>query len=133
MYKLEWLVEGRVVLMQGIGNQTIVDLQAGVEQLFEMLTAGDAPVHILSDSRYIGKFPTRITAVKYLLKHHEKSGHTVLIGGSALIKFISIMFNKMSSGRDPLFAETIVDAIEILQRIDATLPKDVSYEERPVG
>ncbi len=129
MYIVEWIVERRVILFRGVGDQTVETIETGVNRLHEFFAQGIPPVHVISDSRYIGNFPANIGALKQLMAHHENSGYVVAIGGNALSKFVSLTLTKLSGGEPLEFSETLEAALVRLTRIDPSLPQQIDYPD----
>ncbi len=133
MYVVEWIMENRIVLFRPVGDQTIETLEDGVNRLQELLNVGISPVHVISDSRYVGRFPTNLKSISLVksLTKHDNAGHAVSIGGNSMVKFISMMLAK-SSGDDRLvYKNTFEDAMLLLQRLDLSLPQEIDYIDRP--
>jgi hypothetical protein len=131
MYQVEWIVENRVVLMRWIGNQTMQTVEEGVNRLQAFLDKGTPPVHVISDSRYLGRFPASLDALKKVMKQHKNSGQTVSIGGNAATRFVSMMTTRLSGGVRLEFRDTFEDALVFLRRMDTTLPNEIDYQDRP--
>lgn len=130
MYHVEWIVANRIVLLQGVGDQTIETVSDSATRLTKFLTAGSPPVHVLSDLRYLGSFPTNLKTLQRFMVNHENSGQVLVIGGNALAKFVSKALTRFSGGAAVTFKDSIAEAIEFLQRLDTTLPEAINYPER---
>lgn len=131
MYEVKWILHQRIVLLQAVGDQTIEDIEEGIKQLNDFFTGGQPPVHVISDSRYMGKFPVSLKLLNQQMKPHENSGYTVAIGGNALTNFISKMLSRAAKGPDMIFSDSIESALAQLQHLDATLPQQIDYIDQP--
>jgi hypothetical protein len=130
MYQVEWIVENRVMLFRAVGDQTLETVEDGVGRLRGFLDKGTAPIHVISDSRYVGSFPASLSVLKKLMTKHEKAGHTVSVGGNAVSKFVSMMVTRFSGGTPLEFKDTFGDALVFLQRVDTSLPREIDYKDR---
>lgn len=130
MYQIEWVIEKRVVLFRGIGDISIADVDDGVQRLRIFMDEGIAPVHVLSDSRYVGKVPTDLGTMQKLMKKHDNAGRTVLIGGNAFTKFVSLILTRVSGGMLDS-KNTFEEAVDFLMKIDLTMPQEASYQDTP--
>jgi hypothetical protein len=131
MYIVEWIVENRIVLFQADGDQTVESVTDGFNRLQAFISKGEAPVHVISDARYLGKFPTSFKSLKMGLFKHEKSGYAISIGGSTLSKFVSTMMAKLSDGSQLILKDSFEDAFFFLKSVDASLPRAIEYEDVP--
>lgn len=129
MYQVEWVLEKRIVLMRAIGDQTVETIEAGIIRLHELFELGDAPVHLISDSRFMKRFPADVSAMKKLMYSNEKSGLSVVVGGDHVTKFVSKLMVAFSGSIQPMFVNTIEEAIALLVSKDNTLPKQIDYSD----
>lgn len=132
MYIVEWVVENRIIVTRAIGDQTKEAIADSIDRLQELMSLGDTPVHVISDSRQLGKFPTNVTLLRKLVTKHEKSGRTVIVGGSDVAQFVSKLLTQFSGSKSPEFSDTIGGAVQWLQSIDESLPSDVHYDESAI-
>jgi len=133
MYQVEWIIENRVLLFRGIGDQTEATVEDGIKSLQALINSGDAPVYVVSDSRYVKRFPMKIGLLKQLTMaggSNPKSGTTVLVGGDSVSKFISQLLVQFSSGQKPYVTNTVGEALEYLYTMDSTLPC-IEYVDQP--
>lgn len=131
MYNVDWIVENRLLLIRGVGDQTRESIALAVEQLTAKFETAKAPVHIIIDNRYTGRYPNDIGGTKRLLSKHEKTGHFVLVGGDLIAKFVVSMLIQLTGIKKPHVCDTIDDGVKWLRSIDATLPEAISFEESP--
>jgi hypothetical protein len=131
MYIVKWIVENRIVLFQADGDQTVESVTEGFNHLQEFISKGQAPVHVISDARYLGKFPTSFKSLKMGLFKHEKSGYAVSIGGNILSKFVSTMMARLSDGSQLVLKDSFADAFYFLKTVDTSLPRAIEYEDSP--
>ena len=86
---------------------------------------------MISDSRYVGSFPTNINALKQLVVRHENSGYIIAIGGDALAKFVGLALTKLGGGEPLIFSDTLAEALIRLTRMDPSLPPSIDYFDQP--
>jgi len=127
MNVVKWIVPQRIVVLQGVGDQTLETLEASINQLMELIEDGTAPVHIVIDNRHVGQFPKNIKVLGKLLIKHEKAGHIMAIGGTPLSKFIGKMLANLAGANTLFFKDTMEDALEWLHKNDRTLPEAIDY------
>lgn len=132
MYIVEWVVENRIIVTRAIGDQTKEAIADSIDRLQALMSLGDTPVHVISDSRQLGKYPTDLTLLRKLVSKHEKSGRTVIVGGDDLSRFVSKLLTQFAGSKSPEFRDTISGAVQWLQSIDESLPGDVHYDESSV-
>lgn len=131
MYEVRWIVEGKIILMRAIGDQTPESILDSVEQLHNLFEVGEAPIHVISDNRHVGEYPTNLGSLKALMKSHDNSGYVMIIGGDKLSKFLSKMLAHFSGNAEPKYSSTIAESIAWLQAIDSRLPDDITCDESP--
>jgi hypothetical protein len=129
MYIVKWIVENRIVLFQADGDQTVESVTDGFNRLQELIESGQTPVHVISDARYLGKFPTSLNTLKMGLFKHEKSGYAISIGGNILSKFVSTMMAKLSDGSQLILKDSFEDAFFFLTSVDPSLPREIEYQD----
>lgn len=131
VYLVEWIVADRVVLMRWVGDQTAATVEEGVTHLSAFLTKGTPPVHVISDLRYIGSFPTSLASLKKLMVRHENAGQALAVGGNTLSRFVSTMLTRFSGAPVLTFKDSLGEALTFLERVDPSLPQGLNYTDRP--
>ena len=130
MHTIEWIVEGRVILHRGIGDQTVETIEDSVRRLNEYLDEGTAPVHMIVDQRFLGNFPADIKTIKRaVLSRHENIGIVIAVGGNVMFKFFSTVLTKITGGEPMAYSDTLEDALLRLTHFDPTLPPQIDYPD----
>ena len=66
-YQLSWYQEGRIAQSILSGSISIEEMQAHTQDLIDhYLNVGQAPIHIISDTRQMKQFPTNMIKVKQI-------------------------------------------------------------------
>ena len=121
-YIVEWIVDKRVASFKGEGDVTIEEVEDAVERLTKLLDEGEAPLHTISDSRSIGKFPTSLSTLKKLMTPHPKAtGWSILIQDNTATRFISEMLTRFSGQSKIRSFTNLKEAFIFLERIDPSL------------
>ncbi|MGJ3240705.1 MAG: hypothetical protein ACFE0Q_18495 [Anaerolineae bacterium] len=131
MYAIDWVMENRIVISRPVGDQTKESVTNAIFTLKERIEAGTAPVHVISDLRYVGAFPTDLSMLVKMIERQANSGYTIVIGGTRLTHFFSRVLAQFGGGRSPEFFDNVADALAWLQKVDATLGDDLHYDEAP--
>lgn len=131
MYNVDWIIQSRVILFQGIGDQTMETITEAIEKLTSLLDQGIYPVHVISDNQQVGNFPKDIKALKMLMTQHDNSGISLSVGGNKFEKFISTLLTYYSNGSQLIFKDSINDALAYLYKVDASLPHDLLNSDQP--
>lgn len=131
MNQVIWIVESRVILAQPRGDQTLQDIEDMNEQMMTMIMEGSPPVHVISDVRYMGKYPTSLKTLTNLFQLNANVGAMALIGGNTLTKFTTKMLKSLLRWGDMAFFDDIQEGVSYLQSIDTNLPKSIDYDETP--
>lgn len=124
-YEIKWLVEGRVLYIKPVGDISLEDLEDSVTRMQAMLDAGEAPIHSISDNRFVGKFPTSLSTLRKLMSPHPKaSGWSLLIQENTATRFVSEMLTRVIVGQNRIKSFTnLFDTIKFLERNDQSLGK----------
>lgn len=124
-YKVEWLVEQRVVLSTFSGNLTIEDARSQVKEANTLLRQGIPLTHALIDMTKVEKLPSLSLASEFmstdLTDIREKLGWTIIVTNNKFLKFASSLFVPMFKVRQR-FVGTMDEALALLQEEDNTLP-----------
>ena len=126
---VKWIIQDRVILLCGVGDQTLDSIEDITNQLTNLMNEGVSPVHIVIDNRHVGHVPRNIKLIGKFMKKHENSGFTVAIGGNQLIKFISKMLAKIADSDMLIFKDSPEEALSLLQKLDQSLPQEVELME----
>jgi hypothetical protein len=125
-YQLSWYRENQVVLAAVSGNFSLEELQAYSNDLTtQYLDLATAPIHIISDAREMGTFPTQalptIRSSESWLRH-PNLGWAILVGkhGNPILGFILALVTKVVKLKYKL-APTPEAALSMLCNIDPVL------------
>jgi hypothetical protein len=124
-YKVEWLVEKRVVLSTYEGILTIEDARAQVQEANVLLRQGIPLTHSIVDMTKVEKLPSLQLASEFMSTDmtdiRDKLGWTVVVTNNKFLKFASSLFVPMFKVRQRFFA-TLDETLGFLQEEDTTLP-----------
>jgi phosphatidate phosphatase APP1 len=121
-YTTAWQIEKRVMLVR-IENDLTTEVVEGLSRnLTPMLDVGIAPVHYISDVTHatnININAFKIPAALDFLKH-PNMGWSVMVGGSQVLNVVANIVGSITGAKFKT-AESVEEAIQILQNIDPTL------------
>ena len=89
-YKIEWLVDGRVLHLQIIGEFEAETVRKGISELKQFIDSGTAPVHVIVDLSGIVKMPKSMREIISQLesmRYHPNGGWVVTISNSVMLRF----------------------------------------------
>ena len=120
-YKMSWYYPSRIVLVEVIGDVDSSELSALGEELNRFLNEGQSPIHVITDARNLGSFPTKAQDVRNALKNLEAFGIDIIVGfKNPIAKFLATVMSRLSN-----FEVRLVDDMEqaenTLRRLDPTL------------
>jgi hypothetical protein len=124
-YKVQWLVEKRVLLSQYEGTVSIEDARGQVSEGNAMLRQGIPLTHSIIDMSKVDKLPSLQLASEFmstdLSEVRDKLGWTIVITNNKFLKFASSLFVPMFKVRQRFFG-SLDEALAFLQEEDSTLP-----------
>ena len=124
-YKVEWLVEKRVVLSIYEGIMTLEDARGQVKEANALLRQGIPLTHSVIDMSKVEKLPSLQSASEFmstdLSEVRDKLGWTIVITNNKFLKFASSLFVPMFKVRQRFFG-SLDEALTFLQEEDSTLP-----------
>jgi hypothetical protein len=121
-YEIEWLVDNRVLYIKPVGDVTVEDMEAAIERMQVMMDNGEAPIHSISDNRFVGKFPTSLSTLKKLMTPHPKvTGWSLLIQENTATRFISEMLTRFTGQRNIRSFKDLSEGLAFLKRNDQSL------------
>jgi hypothetical protein len=124
-YKVEWLVEKRVLLSRYEGIVTIEDARGQVREGNTLLREGVPLTHSIIDMSSVEKLPSLQLASEFmstdLSEVRNKLGWTIVITNNKFLKFASSLFVPMFKVRQRFFG-SLDEALAFLQEEDSTLP-----------
>jgi len=124
-YKVEWLVEKRVLLSRYEGILTMEDARGQVKEGNALLRDGIPLTHSIIDMSRVEKLPSLQLASEFmstdLSEVRDKLGWTIVITNNKFLKFASSLFVPMFKVRQRFFG-SLDEALTFLQEEDSTLP-----------
>jgi hypothetical protein len=115
-----WYIEGRVALTRLIGNITIEELSASVEQGTLLIDSGVAPVYSLVDMTKLEHFPSRLTEFMEII-HYGKSDKMrwIVVYGipNRMANFFATMFAQLVRASFKV-VNTHDEALELIERLE---------------
>ena len=124
-YKVQWLVEKRILLSQYEGTVTIEDARGQVSEGNAMLRQGIPLTHSIIDMSKVEKLPSLQLASEFmstdLSEVRDKLGWTIVVTNNKFLKFASSLFVPMFKVRQRFFG-SLDEALTFLQEEDSTLP-----------
>jgi hypothetical protein len=125
-FQLAWYQEQCIIGVVVTGAYPIEEIQVVCKEIAQTyLAASTAQIHLLMDLREMTSFPSNIPQVKsaadQFLKH-PNLGWTVMIGkNNPLAEFFSSVIFQMVRLKFRI-VHSMEDAMDILRRVDQTLP-----------
>jgi len=121
-YEVQWLVEGRVILAELIGDLSPDEMPAFNQLMHQYLDQSDATkVHYIVDTTRIGKMTGLNPMRTFTFPKHPRMGWTVGVGISnpaiRMIGHVASYFFRMRAKE----ANTVEEGLAFLQRMDSTL------------
>jgi len=124
-YKVEWLVEKRVLVSTYEGIMTIEDARGQVREANALLREGIPLTHSIIDMSAVEKLPSLQLASEFmstdLSEVRDKLGWTIVVTNNKFLKFASSLFVPMFKVRQRFFG-SLDEAFAFLQEEDTTLP-----------
>jgi hypothetical protein len=122
-YKMTWLIDRRVlhIVIEGeLSGDTIREL---VAQSRKMTDEGIKPVHAIADTTHAHSIPKHIPMIlkEYGGVSPQDTGFTVIIATSPVTRFLAQALLRLLR-LEIRFGADIDDALNILHRVDSTLP-----------
>jgi len=124
-YKVEWLVEKRILLSRYYGILSMEDARGQVREGNAHLREGIPLTHSIIDMSAVEKLPSLQLASEFmstdLSEVRDKLGWTIVITNNKFLKFASSLFVPMFKVRQRFFG-SLDEALAFLQEEDSTLP-----------
>ncbi|GAB4335079.1 MAG: hypothetical protein Kow00117_18340 [Phototrophicales bacterium] len=124
-FKVEWVISGRILLVDLSDNITIEEFERAVYQaMFEVDRAGEPPfVHVIFQSLYGRISPTNLQQMKRITESYFRNprlGYTIVISTDEVYRFLSGLTAQIYHSRWRAF-DSVQEGIAFLQAIDKTL------------
>ncbi|MBA3871957.1 MAG: hypothetical protein ABI970_16745 [Chloroflexota bacterium] len=119
-YKVEWLVENRVIRIQIFGEYDVEPVQAGIAKTKALVDAGTSPVHVILDSTGVTKMPKSIRELinqMEVLRYHPNGGWIIIVSNNVMLRFAG-QIATVFLGANHRSVATYEEAVETICRID---------------
>jgi len=119
-YKLNWLVDKRVLHLQIAGEYNLETLRQVVPSVKAMIDAGSAPVQVVWDMSGITQMPRNIREPVHelsVLKDHPNGGWIVMISNNVMMRFAGQIATVFLGAKYRSVA-TYDEAVETICRIE---------------
>lgn len=124
-YRVEWLLENRVVLSVYTGLMSLEDARGQVREANALLRQGIPLTHSVIDMTEVTRLPPLQATSEFmstdLTDVRDKLGWTLIITNNKFLKFASSLFVPMFKVRQRFFG-SMDEALKFLQEDDSTLP-----------
>ncbi|MBI1258539.1 MAG: hypothetical protein GC204_13810 [Chloroflexi bacterium] len=114
-YRIQWYVEGRVILEEAFGDVTMEELvRFNAEVTTLIAEEGVAPVHVIVDLSKVEKYPPSLREVLSTMRQKapEKVGWMLIVTESPILRFV---------------ASTVFQIAHLKLRTFATLPQAKTF------
>lgn len=127
MYTIDWIVDGRILMLRNKGELTGDDIEALSRDFTKMMSDAVAPLHIIEDDRELEKVTgLSLNAVREAFKalDFDKLETAVAIMPDELEEITDIFGKAWELISDINYerVETLPEALDYLAKHDATLP-----------
>jgi SepF-like predicted cell division protein (DUF552 family) len=122
-YRIQWYVEGRVILEEAFGDVTIEELvRFNAEVTALIVNEGIAPVHVIVDLSKVEKYPSSLREVLGTMrqKNPEKVGWMMIVTESPVMRFVASTVFQLARLKLRTFA-TMQQAKMFLAEIDESV------------
>lgn len=120
-----WLISGRIIHMDLIGDLTVGNIKAGSQSVIDLLESSEYDtIHIIGNDSQMGKIPVslRLFSEAADFMRHPKLGWFILYpSDNQFTKFMGIIMSSMTNVNHCQYP-TLVDCLGSLARIDPSLP-----------
>jgi len=128
--QVNWLYRDRIIHQLFYGDTTVEDIADVAEKTHDLIEAGQAPVHILLDGRFVKKFPIKLGVLRDAwlqdMRTNKLGWVLVLNSSNPLQKFVTSVL-----AQTPVVAvnmrtfDTFEQVLRFLLPMDATLGDDI--------
>ena len=122
-YKVEWLVENRVIHLQLAGEYSLETVQHLVPRVKAMLDSSSSQVHVIWDMSGITKMPKDIREPineMNILRYHPNGGWITMITNNVMLRFAGQIATRFL-GANFRSVVSYDEAVETLCRVDPAL------------
>lgn len=121
-FKIDWYLQGRILLIKSPANYSEDDIQQLDEQLLEILNQAEAHlVHLIYDESEAVSTPNVNAWGRMKAPKHPKYGWVIDVGMNAQVGFVYTLISKIFRIRHRKF-DNLTEAVGFLQTVDTSLP-----------
>lgn len=121
-FDIRWCIPNRVIFITVYGELTLDELRQSHAATLDYIARGEAPVHVISDTTSMEKFPHSLGSYKEILgqKTHPNTGWVLTITHNQVQRLLANMTTQIAGGQQKSVA-SFDEALNFLQRVDLTL------------
>jgi hypothetical protein len=122
-YRIQWYIEGRVILEEAFGDVTIEELvRFNAEVTTLIAEKGIAPVHVIVDLSKVEKYPPSLREVLSTMRQKapEKVGWMLIVTENPIMRFVASMVFQIARLKLRTFS-TLAQAKVFLAEMDETV------------
>jgi hypothetical protein len=123
-YRVEWLVENRVIYMAASGVVTLDDIKNANKEIMAKLETGRPFVHLITDASRIEKNAIGLNDLLTVIRTIPSSpnlGWSIYVGKNKIDRFFASVATQISKARNREF-DNLQAAIDFLIENDDSLP-----------
>ena len=125
-YTISWFVPERIIYIQATGVFTTPEIMEMNKEYFQLVDAGKKPIHALVNASQLDKIDFKIKDIPSLLMpHDERFGWTLIVTTNRFFSFVSNISTHVT-GSQYKTVDTLQDALDVLPRLDSSLPQDLT-------
>lgn len=124
-YDMTWHTDKRIVMIRIYGELTADELIAINRKTGDYVEDGIPFVHLVLDVRDLEKYPKLGDATKIDFATYDEVGWTIIVGASAILKFISSIVVQVTGARYRMVSD-VDEAIAFLQTNDSSLSEKLA-------
>ena len=133
--EVKWYVENRVSITRDWGDLTLEDMRESNAVALENIRQGTPPVHLLLDTRAVGKLPgSFVPMLKEIesFRHEKNMGWTIMVTHSSLLHFFGVLSANLI--KMPFSAvSSFEEANTLLKKVDPTLADRLPEKWEPAA
>ncbi len=133
-YSVYWHVPQRVYVIQLWGDISLEELKELSDKASEFARNGGAPVHLIGDARNVKSIPKNLAQAQKMAQVFREPtlGWVFFLNNDRIINFFASIISQLAGISYKSFQEP-EEMMEMLQRIDSTLPELPPYTGEQVG
>ncbi|MCS7070959.1 MAG: PAS domain-containing protein [Anaerolinea sp.] len=127
--RVEWFYRDRIILEQVYGDITIDDVSQMAEAVLSLMEAGQPPVHLLIDVRFIRKYPVSLKMMRQAVTTpvSKNAGWLVVFhNNNPMVKFVVFVLAQVMAANLKISEAKTPDAVlRFLLSRDSSLGEDL--------